>query len=285
MVRAPAGDEDRRQDDVEAHGRDLHHHARLGDAGAAQHRADHREHELQREAGQRPQDERHAGLRDGRVGGHTPHVRRRQAHAEDDRRGHAGQAQQHGLPEHAARAGLVLGAQRVRHQRHGADAQHLRQRDHEQRDVAGRRDAGDGFLADAGHEIQVDHEVHRLHQHADGDGDRHGDEVAPDGALGEVAHSCFLFDRRSAARLACAAGKGWPESRAGGAGAARTGFSPRRLAAAAAPIGRWPAARAAAGSTGGTAPGACAARAGGPGLPRRATAPACGTRCSRPCAS
>ena len=52
----------------------LHHHPRLDDAGAAQHGARHGQHELQREAGQRPQDEGDAGPRDGRRRRDTPRM-------------------------------------------------------------------------------------------------------------------------------------------------------------------------------------------------------------------
>ncbi len=245
MVRAPARDEHGRQHDVERDGGHLHHHPRLDDARAAQHRAGHRQHELQREAGQRPADEGDAGLRDGGVGRHAAHVGRRGRDAQHQRGRHARQPEQHRLLEHAAGARLVAGAQGVGHQRDGAHAQHLRQRDHQQRDVARGGDAGDRLLAESRHEPEVDHQVQRLHQHADGDGQRHGHEMAADGALGEVTHP------------------GAP------------GRRPRPASAA----------RAAGAATGGRAPGACEARAAGPAPRRPAIAAACGTRCNRPCAS
>jgi hypothetical protein len=71
----------------------------------------------------------------------------------------------------------------MRDQRHGADAEHLRQRHHQHHRVAAGADAGHRSAPMRDTEIQVDQEVQRLHQHADRDRRGHGDDQAADRAL------------------------------------------------------------------------------------------------------
>jgi hypothetical protein len=75
-ARAPAGDENRRQDGIDHDGENLHEDRRLHDAGAAQCGPHRHERELQRQARQVPAEVlRTGGCRRG-IGAENAHVRR-----------------------------------------------------------------------------------------------------------------------------------------------------------------------------------------------------------------
>jgi hypothetical protein len=76
----------------------------------------------------------------------------------------------------------------MRDQRHRADAEHLHQGVDEEAGIAGRRDAGDGGIAEARHEIEVDQLADHDRDHADHDRRRHGQDMSHDGAVRQVFH-------------------------------------------------------------------------------------------------
>ena len=94
------------------------------------------------------------------------------------------------LVEDQVGARLVLAADRLRDQRHGADAQHLRQRHDQKGGIAGRADAGDGRIAQAADEVQVDQEIQRLEDHAGRDRRSQAHQVAIDRTVAQVTHDC-----------------------------------------------------------------------------------------------
>ena len=59
----------------------------------------------------------------------------------------------------------ILPAGRVRDERRRADAEHLRHREHDEHQVAGDADGGDGLRAEAADPVQIDQEVQRLEDH------------------------------------------------------------------------------------------------------------------------
>ena len=59
----------------------------------------------------------------------------------------------------------ILLPRRVRHERRRADAQHLRDGEDDEREVAGDADAGHGLLSQPSDPVQIDEEVERLEDH------------------------------------------------------------------------------------------------------------------------
>jgi len=62
------------------------------------------------------------------------------------------------------------------------------QRQHEEEDDASRAHPGECRIAELRDEIQIDEVVHRLDGHSDGDGQRHGEDVARQRAAGQISH-------------------------------------------------------------------------------------------------
>jgi len=82
----------------------------------------------------------------------------------------------------------------MRHQRHGADAEHLRKREHDEHRGAGRADTGERRVAQLRDEVEVHDVIQRLQEHARGDRRRHADQLPVDRAVREVLHA--EIDRR-----------------------------------------------------------------------------------------
>ena len=96
--------------------------------------------------------------------------------------------ERHRLVEDEIGVVRVLAADRLRDERHRADAERLGQRhDDEHRDARG-ADARERRIAELRDEVQVDQEIERLRQHAGRDRRGHGNEMARYRALGQVAH-------------------------------------------------------------------------------------------------
>ena len=93
------------------------------------------------------------------------------------------------MVEHQVGFGLVLAPDRMRDQRHGADAQHLRQREDHEAYGAGGADAGDGGLPEPRDKVQIHQEVQGLEQHADRDRHRHRDQQPCNGPLRQILHA------------------------------------------------------------------------------------------------
>ena len=187
-MRAPAADQHRRQQRVQDHRQHLHHHGRPHDARATQRRAHRHERELQRQPRGVPVEIGGAGRDHVRVGRDRAHVGAARHEARDQREHTADRRQQHRLVEHQVRFRLVLATDRVRDQRHRADAEHLRQReDHEARGSRA-ADARDRCIPEPRHEVQVHQQVQGLEQHADRDRQRHRHQRARHGALRQIFH-------------------------------------------------------------------------------------------------
>ena len=185
------GDQDWRKNDVDQHGHQLHDHRRLRDTGAAQRGPHHCNRKLQRQAGPIPVQvagTRRHGRRIGAERGHVPPRERVARHQRDQREQH-GEHQR--LVEREVRPVLVLSAHRMGYDGHGTHAQHLRKRQYRHCEVARRADTrqrGTTLLRD---EIQIDHEIQRLDQHADRHRRSHRKNVPGDGPDGQVFHgSC-----------------------------------------------------------------------------------------------
>ncbi len=184
----PAADQHRREHGIDQHGRDLHDHRRLHHAGAAQPRHHHHVDVLQREPRQEPVQVGRAGRHGRGVGPDQLHVPAGRSVSRDERRGRADRAERHRLVEDEIRVGRVLAPDRLRDERHRADAERLREgHDDEHRDAGG-ADARKRGVAELRDEIEIDQQVQGLRQHAGGDRHRHRQQVAGDRALGQVAH-------------------------------------------------------------------------------------------------
>ncbi len=186
--RSPPEDEEGREHDVDDHRGRLHDHARLEVAGAAKRRA-HRDHrELQCHRGDEPEEiflggDAHPFAR--ALAGGVLMARQHRDREEDDCDAH----RQHlRLVEEEDRVVLILPSRGVRHERGGADAKHLRDRDHDERQVAGQPDRSDRVGAEPAHPEQIDQDVERLEDHADQHEARRFEEVARQRTGGEVLH-------------------------------------------------------------------------------------------------
>ena len=187
-ARAPAADQHRREHHVDDDGEHLHRHGRLDDAGAAQRRGHRHQRELQRQSRQVPAQVGDAGSAGGRVRTQAAGKVRGEWITEQHAGQQAGDGQHRGLVEDQVGARLVLAAHGLRDQRHGADAQHLGQRHHQEGGVAGRADAGDGRVAQAADEVQVDQEIQGLEDHAGRDRRGQAHQVAIDRTVAQVTH-------------------------------------------------------------------------------------------------
>ena len=83
---------------------------------------------------------------------------------------------------------LIFSSGRLRDERGCADTEHLRQRQHYHREIAGHTNRGDRFLAEMPHPIKISQQVESLHQHADREEGGHLQQVFGDGTLGEIFH-------------------------------------------------------------------------------------------------
>jgi hypothetical protein len=138
----------------------------------------------------------------GGVGTQGSRVRPPERHAQSEEH-HAGDRGQHlGLIEEHHRAVAFLPPHRVGHHRRRADAEHLRHRQDDERQIAGDRHARDGLLAEPADPVQIDEEVQRLkdhrHQHETGG----LQQMSGDGSRSQVLHS-KACPRAAYARLCC----------------------------------------------------------------------------------
>jgi len=77
----------------------------------------------------------------------------------------------------------------MRHQRGGADGQHLRNRDHDERQVSREADGGDRIRAEPAHPEKIDQYIERLEDHAHEHEARGFQEMVCQGAGREVLHT------------------------------------------------------------------------------------------------
>jgi len=82
----------------------------------------------------------------------------------------------------------VLAPERLGDQRRGTDAERLREREHQEREVAGERHTGDRLLPERADEIQVGQEVERLEGGGERDEARELQHVSAHRAAGQVLH-------------------------------------------------------------------------------------------------
>ena len=184
----PAEDQERRQHHVEEHGDGLDHHAGLEVAGAPQRRAHGHHSELERRGGNEPQQVIGGQCGGAGVGAQASRVDRTQRHHEDQEH-RAGQHREHlRLVEHQQRAVVLLPTGGVGDQRGGADAEHLRHRQHDEHQVAADADRRHRFLAEATHPVEIDQEVEGLEQHGHQHEAGGAQQVPGDRAGGEVLH-------------------------------------------------------------------------------------------------
>ncbi len=192
MARAPAENEEWREDHVDDDRRGSHHHAGLEVADGAQGGAHGHEPELQRHGRDEPGEVLCRQLGGARVGGHAAGVGEARGQADHEEQGARHHGQHLRLVEEHYGCGRVLPAHGVRDHGGGADAEHLREGEHDEGEVAGDADGGDGGGAKATHPVEVDQEVEGLKQHGHEHEARGFQQVAGDGAGGEVLHG----DRR-----------------------------------------------------------------------------------------
>lgn len=83
---------------------------------------------------------------------------------------------------------MILAPEGVRDHGGGAHAEHLRQGEDDEGEIAGDGDGGDGRGAEAAHPVQVDEEVEGLRDHRHEHEARGLQQVARDRAGGEVLH-------------------------------------------------------------------------------------------------
>ena len=93
------------------------------------------------------------------------------------------------LVEHEIRALMLLRADRVRHHRRRADVQDLREREHDEPEIARDAEARRHFVAEHGDELEVGDEIRHLHDHADEHLDRHRRDVSRDRTNAQVFHA------------------------------------------------------------------------------------------------
>ena len=83
---------------------------------------------------------------------------------------------------------LIFAARRVRNQRYGTDAQHLRGREYDEHDIARGADARERGISQSRHEVQVDEKVPGLKKHTRRDRQRHLQDVPDDRTVGQILH-------------------------------------------------------------------------------------------------
>ncbi len=192
MAGSPSGYQNRRQSRVQHDGEHLHDHGRLHDARAAQ-RGTHRDQrELQREARQEPVQIVHPGAHRRAVRGQRIHIRHCRCVSKDQHDERAGCGERQTLIEHRIRVRPILASHRMRDERDRAHAEHLRQREHDEHEVARRAHAGERRIAQVGDKIEVDQNIQRLKEHARRDRHRHLQDVLADRLLRQILHRDVL---------------------------------------------------------------------------------------------
>jgi hypothetical protein len=189
MAREPAHRQHRGEDDIDDHGKDGDEGGHLHVADATQHGAHGDGGELQRHRGNEPGQIRCALGRGGVIGRERVHVDAAQEERDDAKRDAGERGQHERLVEDETGALPVVCAHRLGDERRGADAERLRQRQHNHHHVAGEAHTGDRFLAELAHEIQIDQEVHRLEQRGQRDKRRKLQDVDGNRSLGQILHA------------------------------------------------------------------------------------------------
>ena len=97
------------------------------------------------------------------------------------------------LVEHEQCAIVIFLPRGVRHQRRHTNAKHLRDREHDEGQVAGDADPGDRFLPQPSDPVEIDQEVKRLKHHRDEHEPGRLQQMARERTSGQVLHAVMIL--------------------------------------------------------------------------------------------
>jgi len=204
----PAEDQNRREHHVQNHGGRLHDHARLEVAGPTQRGAHRRHRELQRHRRDEPEEVLAGERRGSYVGAENANISRAQTHADREKDQTYQDGQHERLIEGELSAIAILLTRGVRHERGDAHPQHLRDREHDEGEVARDTHAGDRLLAEAADPVKVHEKVQRLKDHRDQHEAGRLQQMSRDGPRSQILHSAMVVAVRMGPTAAGSAAMG-----------------------------------------------------------------------------